>query len=76
MSQVISQTLKEKHGTEVLHDPAINESTALGEAERASLGLTGLLPVGTVNEVGVRLAAAWLGRHISSGTSPDNECKP
>jgi hypothetical protein len=30
----------------------------------------------TVVGVGVGLAAAWLGRHISGGTSPGNECKP
>jgi malate dehydrogenase (oxaloacetate-decarboxylating)(NADP+) len=50
MLQVISQTLKGKHGIEVLHDPEINESTAFGEAERESLGLTGLLPAGIDTE--------------------------
>jgi len=30
----------------------------------------------TVVGVGVGLAAAWLGRHIGGGTSPDNLCKP
>jgi len=39
-----------KHGIEVLHDPQLNKSTAFTEAERKSLGLAGLLPVGVDTE--------------------------
>jgi malate dehydrogenase (oxaloacetate-decarboxylating)(NADP+) len=33
-----------KHGIELLHDPALNKSTAFTEAERQALGLVGLVP--------------------------------
>jgi malate dehydrogenase (oxaloacetate-decarboxylating)(NADP+) len=32
------------HGIDVLHDPRLNKGTAFSHAERAELGLTGLLP--------------------------------
>jgi len=33
-----------KHGIELLHDPALNKSTAFTEAERQALGLVGVVP--------------------------------
>ncbi len=39
-----------KRGIEVLRDPALNKSTAFTEAERAALGLTGLVPDKTETE--------------------------
>jgi malate dehydrogenase (oxaloacetate-decarboxylating)(NADP+) len=36
-----------KHGVELLHDPALNKSTAFTEAERQALGLVGLVPDAT-----------------------------
>jgi len=33
-----------KHGIELLHDPALNKSTAFTEAEKQALGLVGLVP--------------------------------
>src|SRR5271167_3569530 len=33
-----------KHGTELLHDPSLNKSTAFTEAEKQALGLVGLVP--------------------------------
>src|SRR5690348_11975591 len=39
-----------KHGIEVLQDPAINKSTAFTEAEKQELGLVGLLPDVTETE--------------------------
>ena len=44
MPHVISQTLKSRHGIEILHDPELNKSTAFTKAERQALGLVGLLP--------------------------------
>ncbi len=39
-----------KHGIELLHDPALNKSTAFTEAERQALGLVGLVPDVTETE--------------------------
>jgi malate dehydrogenase (oxaloacetate-decarboxylating)(NADP+) len=39
-----------KRGIEILHDPAINKSTAYTEAERQALGLVGLVPDVTESE--------------------------
>jgi malate dehydrogenase (oxaloacetate-decarboxylating)(NADP+) len=39
-----------KHGVELLHDPALNKSTAFTEAERQALGLVGLVPDATESE--------------------------
>lgn len=39
-----------KRGLELLHDPALNRSTAFSEADRAALGLEGLLPPGIDSE--------------------------
>lgn len=50
MTKVIKLNNGTKHGIEVLHDPALNKSTAFTEAERESLGLTGLLPAGVDTE--------------------------
>ncbi len=33
-----------KHGTELLHDPALNKATAFTEAEKQAFGLVGLVP--------------------------------
>ena len=33
-----------KHGIDVLHDPALNKSTAFTEAEKQALGIVGLVP--------------------------------
>jgi malate dehydrogenase (oxaloacetate-decarboxylating)(NADP+) len=37
-------TTKNLHGSDVLHNPAINKSTGFTEAERQKLGLVGLVP--------------------------------
>ncbi len=39
-----------KRGTDLLHDPALNKSTAYTEAERQALGLVGLVPDATESE--------------------------
>ena len=39
-----------KRGVELLHDPALNKSTAFTEAERQALGLVGLVPDATESE--------------------------
>ena len=39
-----------KRGSELLHDPALNKSTAYTEAERQALGLVGLVPDTTESE--------------------------
>ncbi len=39
-----------KRGIDLLHDPQLNKSTAFTEAERDTLGLTGLLPAGVESE--------------------------
>ena len=39
-----------KRGVELLHDPALNKSTAYTEAERQALGLVGLVPDTTESE--------------------------
>jgi len=39
-----------KHGIELLHDPALNKSTAFTEAERQALGLVGVVPDVTETE--------------------------
>ena len=45
------------HGEELLHDPLLNKGTAFTEAERAALGLRGLLPphVHTLEEQAARV---------------------
>jgi malate dehydrogenase (oxaloacetate-decarboxylating)(NADP+) len=43
-------TINGKRGMEVLHDPALNKSTAFGEAEKQALGLVGLMPDVTESE--------------------------
>ena len=49
---MITQTTKKngKRGVELLHDPALNKSTAFTLEERESLGLVGLLPEGLESE--------------------------
>lgn len=42
--------LNDKRGVELLHDPALNKSTAFTEAERQELGLVGLVPDVTESE--------------------------
>ena len=37
-------TITPKRGIELLHDPALNKSTAFTEAERQALGIVGLVP--------------------------------
>ena len=39
-----------KRGSDLLHDPALNKSTAFTEAERQALGLVGLVPDKTETE--------------------------
>jgi hypothetical protein len=39
-----------KTGVDLLHDPSLNKSTAFTEAERAALGLIGLVPDATETE--------------------------
>src|SRR4051794_4683725 len=39
-----------KRGIDILHDPALNKSTAYTEAERQELGLVGLVPDVTESE--------------------------
>ena len=43
-------SLNGKRGIELLHDPALNKSTALTEAEKQALGLVGLAPDVTESE--------------------------
>ena len=43
-------TGSDKRGSELLHDPALNKSTAFTEAERQALGLVGLVPDKTETE--------------------------
>jgi malate dehydrogenase (oxaloacetate-decarboxylating)(NADP+) len=43
-------TTTNKTGIDLLHDPALNKSTAFTEAERAELGLIGLVPDATESE--------------------------
>lgn len=43
-TQTPQTVLNGKRGLDLLHDPQLNKSTAFTEAERESLGLTGLLP--------------------------------
>jgi malate dehydrogenase (oxaloacetate-decarboxylating)(NADP+) len=43
-------TTTNKTGIDLLHDPALNKSTAFTEAERAALGLIGLVPDATETE--------------------------
>jgi malate dehydrogenase (oxaloacetate-decarboxylating)(NADP+) len=43
-------TMDGKRGIEVLHDPALNKSTAFSEAEKQRLGLVGLVPDATESE--------------------------
>jgi len=47
---VINQPRTSKRGVELLHDPALNKSTAFTEAERQALGLVGLVPDTTESE--------------------------
>jgi malate dehydrogenase (oxaloacetate-decarboxylating)(NADP+) len=42
----IGAGLRKERGIDVLRDPQVNKSTAFTEAERETLGLTGLLPSG------------------------------
>jgi malate dehydrogenase (oxaloacetate-decarboxylating)(NADP+) len=47
----MNESLKRgKRGTEVLHDPSLNKSTAFTESEKESLGLVGLVPDVTESE--------------------------
>jgi malate dehydrogenase (oxaloacetate-decarboxylating)(NADP+) len=39
-----------KRGSDLLHDPALNKSTAFTEAERQAFGLVGLVPDTTETE--------------------------
>ncbi len=41
---------QKKRGIEVLHDPALNKSTAFTEAERDALCIVGLVPDATETE--------------------------
>jgi len=43
-------TTTNKTGIDLLHDPSLNKSTAFTEAERAELGLIGLVPDATESE--------------------------
>jgi malate dehydrogenase (oxaloacetate-decarboxylating)(NADP+) len=43
-------TGSDKRGSDLLHDPALNKSTAFTEAERQALGLVGLVPDKTETE--------------------------
>jgi malate dehydrogenase (oxaloacetate-decarboxylating)(NADP+) len=45
-----SHTTGVKRGVDVLHDPALNKSTAFTESERQALGLVGLVPDTTETE--------------------------
>jgi malate dehydrogenase (oxaloacetate-decarboxylating) len=68
-----SITLSSKRGVDILHDPAINKSTAFTIAERKALGLDGLLPavVETLDQQCLRAYEAFrsydndLGRHVN-----------
>jgi malate dehydrogenase (oxaloacetate-decarboxylating)(NADP+) len=42
--------INSKRGIELLHDPALNKSTAFSEAEKQALGLVGLVPDVTEDE--------------------------
>jgi malate dehydrogenase (oxaloacetate-decarboxylating)(NADP+) len=48
--RIMDHSAQAKRGIEVLRDPALNKSTAFTEAERAALGLTGLVPDKTETE--------------------------
>ncbi len=55
--------LKKKRGIEVLHDPALNKSTAFTEAEKQAFGLVGLVPdVTETEELQLRRVMMQLGR--------------
>jgi len=43
-SQMVPEVTSQLHGIEVLHNPAVNRSTAYTETERQALGLVGLVP--------------------------------
>jgi malate dehydrogenase (oxaloacetate-decarboxylating)(NADP+) len=47
---LINDSRISKRGIELLHDPALNKSTAFTEAERQALGLVGLVPDATESE--------------------------
>jgi malate dehydrogenase (oxaloacetate-decarboxylating)(NADP+) len=49
-SHMIPEVTSKLRGIEILHDPAINKSTAYTEAERQALGLVGLVPDVTESE--------------------------
>ncbi|MEA2609074.1 MAG: hypothetical protein QOJ75_1317 [Chloroflexota bacterium] len=52
-----------KRGIDLLRDPQLNKSTAFSEAERETLGLTGLLPAAVdTEEIQVRRALQQLGQ--------------
>jgi malate dehydrogenase (oxaloacetate-decarboxylating)(NADP+) len=46
----MTRPIASKRGVEILHDPALNKSTAFSEAERQALGLVGLVPDVTESE--------------------------
>ena len=46
----MNTTANSKSGADLLHDPALNKSTAFTEAERQALGLVGLVPDTTETE--------------------------
>src|SRR5262245_32212423 len=49
-SPAVAKSVDGKRGIDILHDPAINKSTAYTEAERQALGLVGLVPDVTESE--------------------------
>jgi malate dehydrogenase (oxaloacetate-decarboxylating)(NADP+) len=53
------------HGQALLHDPLLNKGTAFSDAERAALGLRGLLPphVHTLEEQTARVMDAYRSKH-------------
>ncbi len=54
---------QKKRGIEVLHDPALNKSTAFTEAEKQAFGLVGLVPdVTETEELQLRRVMMQLGR--------------
>jgi malate dehydrogenase (oxaloacetate-decarboxylating)(NADP+) len=57
-----TNTIVEKRGIDLLHDPQLNKSTAFTGAERDALGLTGLLPAAVdTEETQVQRALQQLG---------------